>query len=201
MGDRRRLCLPLRGLLLEGRSHLGSLAPGSVRTHDQTAEVTMSGARIVRRMFAEYLAGKPQAVIARGLVWDSVPNAQGRDWGQSTIGKILKNPVHTGVIVLNGEECPGEHDPIVDRKDFDRVQVMFRARPERRGRPTTNHLFRKACCAVGPAAGRSALATTAGLGTTTATAEAVDRRLLLVPVRSAVRRGCRDLPLLRTGRP
>ncbi len=100
-------------------------------------------ATIVRRMFSEYLAGRPQAAIAKGLLDDGVPTKRGGRWGQSTIGRILKNPIYKGMIELRGELFDGQHEPIIEPEVFDKVQALFEARPERRGRPSTTHLFRK----------------------------------------------------------
>lgn len=58
-------------------------------------------AGIVRRIFAEYLAGKGCKAIAKGLEADRIPTATGRTaWHESVIKKMLKNEKYAGDALL-----------------------------------------------------------------------------------------------------
>ncbi|HEX9746643.1 MAG TPA: recombinase family protein [bacterium] len=46
---------------------------------------------------------------------------------KSQLEKILKNPFYYGVMVIKGETYHGNHDAIIDKDLFDRVQGVFRA--------------------------------------------------------------------------
>jgi len=53
-------------------------------------------AEIVRRIFAEYLAGDSATVIAKRLRLECVPCEQGGHWKQFTVSEILRNEKYTG---------------------------------------------------------------------------------------------------------
>jgi DNA invertase Pin-like site-specific DNA recombinase len=88
---------------------------------------------IVKRMFAEYVAGRSQLAITRGLVADGVPTAKGGDWHQGTVRSILANPAYVKL-------------GMIDQETWDKAEAMrkSRARTYGRGRPPAGqHLFRK----------------------------------------------------------
>ena len=90
-------------------------------------------AEVVRRIFAEAIAGRTQLAIARDLRKERVPTARGRKWHQSTVGKVLANPVHLRL-------------GIIDRTTWEKVEALRtgRARTHISGRPPAgHHLFRK----------------------------------------------------------
>lgn len=71
-------------------------------------EIVPEHARIVRRIFEEYVAGRSPLAIARSLNEEGVPSPTGRDWLDGTIrgrpGRgdgILRNPAYTGRAVWN----------------------------------------------------------------------------------------------------
>ena len=99
---------------------------------------------IVRRIFAEFAAGRSLTAIARGLYRESVPTLRGGPWRQSTVSGILRNPVYVGRIRYDGETFPGHHEPLIDERHMARVQDLLDARPQKgRGRPPAGqHLFR-----------------------------------------------------------
>lgn len=53
-------------------------------------------ARVVRRIYDEFLSGQGCHVIARGLNQDGIPSPRGRSWTESTIRGILLNEIYTG---------------------------------------------------------------------------------------------------------
>jgi DNA invertase Pin-like site-specific DNA recombinase len=91
-------------------------------------------APIVRRIFAEYLAGAGLYAIAEGLTRDGVPSPsahdrsrnrhrEGRAWAKSAVRAILLNPRYTGREVWNRQP---RHEVLVDVDDvaagYDTVQ-------------------------------------------------------------------------------
>lgn len=74
-------------------------------------EIDEPAADVARRMFAEYLAGVGDRVIARGLNQDGIPSPSkarpeqnrhrpGDGWQGSTVRAILENPRCTGYAVF-----------------------------------------------------------------------------------------------------
>lgn len=104
-------------------------------------------AKIVRRIFNEYLGGKNTAQIAKGLTADGIKTVTGRDkWNISTILSMLKNEKYKGdclmqkfyidnfltkKLVKNKGELQqyyvkDHHDPIVSEEVFDAVQKKLK---------------------------------------------------------------------------
>jgi len=130
----------------------GGPAPfGYTRRRDDSDELALvvdpARAEIVRRIFAEYLAGETQLTIARSLAADGVPTERGGRWHQGTVANILRNPVYAGML-RDGDDgcCDGIREAIVDRETWGRAEALrqSRARTHKRGRPSAGaHLFRK----------------------------------------------------------
>ncbi|EGD55177.1 recombinase family protein [Gordonia neofelifaecis] len=90
--------------------------------------VIESEAAIVRRIFAEFLAGGAVHGIATRLETEGVPTRSGRRWNPATVTTILKNPRYVGRVVYDGqvlEGVVGQWEPIIDSADFDLVQAKF----------------------------------------------------------------------------
>lgn len=101
-------------------------------------------AEIVRRIFGELIAGATLTAIARALVADGIPTADGRaKWRQSTVAGIVHNPLYVGKLRHNGEVLDAAHEAIVDQATYDRANAQLAARNvEGRGRrPKGAHLF------------------------------------------------------------
>lgn len=106
-------------------------------------------AKIVKRIYYEYLDGKSSAEIARRLTADGIKTVTGKDrWDTSTIISILKNEKYKGdclmqkyyindylekkLIKNKGElqqyYVENHHVPIVSAEVFDRVQMMMKSK-------------------------------------------------------------------------
>lgn len=104
-------------------------------------------AKIVRRIFNEYLGGKNTSQIARGLTEDGIKTVTGRDkWNTSTVLSMLKNEKYKGdclmqkfyidnfltkKLVKNKGELQqyyvkDHHEPIVSEELFDAVQEKLK---------------------------------------------------------------------------
>lgn len=111
---------------------------------EQVLEPDGSTAPVVRRIFADYLAGHGLQRIAEGLTADTVPCPSAHDrsrnphhggfaWSKGAVRAILVNPRYTGLSKWDGPEldgCPGEpaHEPLVEVGVFRRVQQEFAAK-------------------------------------------------------------------------
>src|SRR5215469_4458468 len=106
---------------LEGRVRQGRSGGGLCFGYDVVREVDARGepvaggrtvneaeAAVIRRIFAEYAAGRPPRAIARGLNADGIRGPFGGTWGPSTINGnagrgtgILNNELYAGRLVWN----------------------------------------------------------------------------------------------------
>lgn len=107
-------------------------------------------AKLVRRIFNDYLSGKGCYTIAKELNDEGVPTRRGPLWKDTTIAKILRNYNYTGNLELQKTYRPdymskkpknnrGErprylaedtHEAIIDIKTFNAVQVEIQRRKE-----------------------------------------------------------------------
>ena len=101
MGDSRRKSAAVKAGHARRRKRgkfSGGPAPyGYMRRRDESDELVLvidpGPAEIVRRVFAEYLAGETQLTIARSLSTDRVPTGRGGRWHQGTVANIIRNPI------------------------------------------------------------------------------------------------------------
>ena len=94
---------------------------------------------IVRRIFDLSEAGKSTLDIARILNDEGIASPRGKPWGKTSVHAILINETYTGTLTW-GVNAKNGADPvrvenafpaIVDRKQFDRVGKLLRARAPR----------------------------------------------------------------------
>lgn len=84
-------------------------------------------ADIVKRIFFDYLTGKLVARICdelneEGFIGKSKP------WNHAKLKRTLTNPVYAGYISYRGENFEANHDPIIEKKTFDKVQEQIEIR-------------------------------------------------------------------------
>jgi site-specific DNA recombinase len=82
--------------------HNGGPRPYGYKYEDGALVVYEPEAAILRRIYAEYLAGRGQREIARDLDFEGVPAQRGGLWHQGTIGRYLANSFYKGVGHLRG---------------------------------------------------------------------------------------------------
>lgn len=119
-------------------------------------------ADIVRRVFAEYLAGKGCSAIANNLEADGIPTRHGGSWCKSTIAKMLRNYTYTGNLLLqktfqedylSKRTCKNEgqlpmyhatetHEAIIDKHTFEAVQTEIAKRAKKYTSTGKNYIAR-----------------------------------------------------------
>jgi site-specific DNA recombinase len=113
---------------------------------------------IVRRIYAEYVAGRSQKAIARDLTREGVPALRGGDWHQGTISRYLASELYHGRVRQNGETFEGEHEAIVPLSLWEEARALREASArtpgQGRGRsPKAAHLFVKGMLRCGRCGG------------------------------------------------
>ena len=102
-------------------------------------ELDPDSSRTVKRMFDMSEAGKSTLDIARILNDEGITSPRGKPWGKTSVHAILINETYTGTLTW-GVNAKNGADPvrvenafpaIVDRKQFDRVSKLLRARAPR----------------------------------------------------------------------
>lgn len=97
--------------------------------------VDRAEASVVRRIFAEYVAGRAQYAIACDLNREGVPTLTPTgSWYATTVAGMLKNPLYIGMVTLNGEHFPGTHEAIIDQEAWEQA-CQLRGTRTAQGRP------------------------------------------------------------------
>lgn len=108
-------------------------------------------AQIVKRIFAEILAGSGTHAVARGLNADGIPAQKGNHWTATTIRGMVENEKYIGDTLFqktytdenfnrhsnNGTEdqyyWENHHEAIISREDFEAAARMLRQRGKEKG--------------------------------------------------------------------
>lgn len=95
----------------------GSNPPFGYRLGEQGLEADPLTEALAVDVFRRYAEGHLISHIARDIT-----AARGKVMPISQLKRSLYNPVYVGRLLLNGEEHPGRHDPLVDEAVWERVQ-------------------------------------------------------------------------------
>lgn len=118
-------------------------------------EVVPVEAEVVVRIFEATVSGVSQRALCRSLNADSIPSATGKSWGPASVGRLLMNPLHMGMVRHNDEVFPGVHEAIVSEELWNSAAAIRSSAARRKGGrwPKGSHLFVKGLlrCACGAA--------------------------------------------------
>ena len=111
---------------------MGGIPPLGYDVKDRRLVVNPAEAELVRLIFRRFLDLGSALLLIRELdaqghrtksrTTQSGTFREGRPFEKGTIYKILRNRTYLGEAVHKGTSYPGEHEPIVDRAIWDRVQ-------------------------------------------------------------------------------
>ena len=134
----------LRRRVVERRQYIGGRRPFGYRYEawiDDRGERQSrlvpdhAEAAIVRRIFAEYVAGRAQSAIAQALQREGVSTlTPAGAWYATTVAGMLKDPLYVGMAAHNGDHYPADHEAIVDTATWRRANELREAR-HAQGRP------------------------------------------------------------------
>lgn len=112
---------------------MGGMPPYGYDVRDRKLVVNPSEARLVQEIFARFAATPSMATLvrdlrARGLttkswITQTGIDRKGRLIDKAFIYKLFRNPVYIGIAAHKGTHYPGEHEAIVPKHIFDRVQA------------------------------------------------------------------------------
>ncbi len=108
-----------------GRARQGlyvGTAPYGYRFENGQLVQVPSEARVVERMFRDYLDGKGQRTLAREL-----------SWHQSKVSRILGSEVYAGKVAYDGKLYDAQHEAIVSEDTWQRVAQLRASGVRRKG--------------------------------------------------------------------
>jgi site-specific DNA recombinase len=99
-------------------------------------------AAVVRRIFADYVAGRSQRAIVRALNAEAIPTRGGGLWLQSTVNGVLCSCIYTGRLERKGEIIDGTHPALLNQETWSKAEQV-RGRHRRTGgrRSQSEHLL------------------------------------------------------------
>ena len=122
---------------IKNGNHIGIPPYGYKRSQPapkvHTLEIVPEEAEIVRLIYNLYLEGHGAKYISSQLNHMGITSAKGNQWAETTIRRILKNPVYCGKICWTYKKqpfiCQGKHHPIIPEDIFSSVQEKIKNNP------------------------------------------------------------------------
>jgi len=128
------------------RAPLGYL---NVRKFDElgreyrTVELDEERAPLIKAAFDLYATGEwtvnelADQLALRGLTTRATPKIPSKSMDKSTLNKLLVHPYYMGLIKFQGMYLPGKHEPLIDKKTWQKVQDILASRVN--GESTRKH--------------------------------------------------------------
>ena len=111
---------------------MGGWAPLGYRVKDRKLVIDRDEAAKVRHIFETFAKTRSATAIVRELAAEGFVNRYGQSLDKGRIYKLLHNRVYIGEAVHKGTAYPGEHQPIIAKPLWDKVQAVFAENPNKR---------------------------------------------------------------------
>lgn len=121
---------------------MGGYVPIGYRVQDRELLIVEDEAVTIRRIFSRFTQIRSVIGLVRELKQDGIltparvsgtgKHYGGRVFTKTDIYKILHQRLYIGEISHRGEHHPGRHEPIIDRKIWDRVEEILSTNPRQR---------------------------------------------------------------------
>lgn len=154
--EREMICERTRDKIASSRRRglwTGGAPPFGYHIEDKKLVVTPSEAAVVQEIYTLFQEGLPIMDIVRRLNQsNAISIREGRTWARDGVRRILKNPTYTGYLAYQSELYKGEHEAVIDKTIFDRVQLQLAAlRPASGPTAEDNLLIGRIHCQCGRA--------------------------------------------------
>jgi len=83
-------------------------------------------AQIIRRIFSEAQKGLSLDKIAALLNGEGLRTRRNCEWTKGSLHIILRNEFYTGVMAHQGKSIPGNHEPLISKVQFGKVQAQLK---------------------------------------------------------------------------
>ncbi|HVY21199.1 MAG TPA: recombinase family protein [Bauldia sp.] len=109
---------------------MGGWAPLGYDIKDRKLLVNETEAAAVRRIFERFAECRSALTVVRELAAEGFVNKYGQKLDKGRIYKLLHNRVYVGDAVHKGTAYPGEHEAIVSKALWDKVQAVLAESPK-----------------------------------------------------------------------
>ena len=103
---------------------MGGVVPIGYRVQDRKLVVVPDEAKLVRRIFKDYLRYQGTTDLVRDLIFEGVVTKTGKPFSKQAIYKVIHNCLYVGEMPHKGKRFPGQHEPILDKALWDAVQAF-----------------------------------------------------------------------------
>lgn len=124
---KERMQMGKLGRVKAGKISAWSNVPFGYTKVKDSYDVDPLRADIVKRIYADYLAGKSITKITKELNREGHVG-KGVNWSYRTVRQILGNVTYTGRIIFKGQVYDGLHTGIISKADWDEVQRLLKIR-------------------------------------------------------------------------
>jgi DNA invertase Pin-like site-specific DNA recombinase len=109
---------------------MGGWAPLGYDVKDRKLVVNETEAAAVRRIFERFAKSRSVLTVFRELAADGFVNKYGQKLDKGRIYKLLHNRVYVGDAVHKGTAYPGEHEAIIAKALWEKVQAVLAESPK-----------------------------------------------------------------------
>ncbi len=112
---------------------MGGPVPLGYRVENRKLLIDEPNADTVRRVFEGFVETRSATRLIPILQAEGHVTKTGRPFDKGSIARLLGNPVYVGEALHKGKSFPGEHDAIITRDLWNRVQAIMQEGPRSRG--------------------------------------------------------------------
>lgn len=104
---------------------MGGSVPLGYRVDNRTLQIAPQEAELVQQIFEQFIAEKSTTKIVRNLNDRGIQTKRGKAFCKQSIYKILHNRTYIGEVSHKGETFPAQHEGLIDKVTWDRVQAIL----------------------------------------------------------------------------
>jgi DNA invertase Pin-like site-specific DNA recombinase len=111
---------------------MGGVVPLGYQVRDRKLVIEDNEAGIVRMIFERFLELGSTALLAKSIAAAGIRGRRGKLLNKGSLYKLLANRTYIGEVTHKGAAYPGQHDPIISRKVWDKVRSVLLQSPRAR---------------------------------------------------------------------
>jgi DNA invertase Pin-like site-specific DNA recombinase len=112
---------------------MGGFVPLGYDVKERKLVVNEAEAALVRHIFERFIQLGSVTLVVRELQAEGRVTKRGKPFDKGIVYKLINNRVYVGEAVHKGVSYPGEHEAIIDRDTFDKVQAILATNGYSRG--------------------------------------------------------------------
>jgi site-specific DNA recombinase len=108
---------------------MGGVVPLGYQVRDRKLILDEMEAATVRMIFTRFLELGSAALLAKSIASAGIRGRRGKLLNKGSLYKLLANRTYIGEVTHKGTAYPGQHDPIISRKLWDKVRSILQESP------------------------------------------------------------------------